>query len=287
MSNTQITNTQSKKPTLKSLINGDDFKNEIAKSLPKHLPAERFVRIAVTALTRVPKLAECDPASFCKALIDLSAVGLEPDGRRAHLIPFENRRAGIVECQLIIDYKGIVELVRRDRDVVDVHCYTIRENDDVIVKNGIIEHSYNPARERGKVMAVYTRIDWANGHIGYGEPMQRDEMESVRDRSMAWQSWLKYKKEGPWNTNESEMWKKTAIRRDSKLWPLSPEIEQSLQAADRTEFDFSKAIKPAERIDDFEMPSDPFEGRRIDNKQSEEPVAESEPEQQAGEGELL
>jgi hypothetical protein len=45
------------------------------------------------------------PRFATKALLDLSTFGLEPDGRRAHLIPFGD------EVQLILDYKRLVELV--------------------------------------------------------------------------------------------------------------------------------------------------------------------------------
>lgn len=98
---------------LRNELESAAFKEAVAKVLPKILPPERFVRVACTAMTRTPKLRECDRASFFSAMLALAQTGLEPDGRRAHLIPFENRKRGIVECQLIIDYKGLAELAMR------------------------------------------------------------------------------------------------------------------------------------------------------------------------------
>lgn len=218
--------------TIKQSLNSDAVLKQFSAALPKHLSPERFVRIAITAMMRNPKLAECSQASVMRCLLDLSAMGLEPDGRRAHLIPFENKRQGTVECTLIVDFKGLIELVRRDPNVLDVQAYTVRENDSIIIRNGIPEHTFNPAKDRGKVMAVYSKIVWKNGTTTYGEPMSWPEAESVRNRSKAWASYLQYKKEGPWNTDETEMWKKTVIRRDSKMWPLPPDIRDAIERDD-------------------------------------------------------
>lgn len=239
---------------MKSLINSEAMREQFAKALPRHLTVDRFTRIAITALSRTPKLASCTPASLMKCLLDLSAMGLEPDGRRAHLIPFENKKAGTVECTLIVDFKGMVDLVRRDPNVIDVQAYTIREKDSIIIRNGIPDHSFNPIEERGKVKAVYTKIVWKSGQTTYGEPMPWSECESVRNRSKAWQGWLSYKRECPWNTDEVEMWKKTVIRRDSKMWPLSPDIRDAIEKDDEHGFAFARDVTPRRELTGGENP---------------------------------
>ena len=84
-------------PTLRELLEGELFREQVAKALPRHLTPDRFIRVAVTTMNRTPKLAQCDQASFFNALLTLSQVGLEADGRRAYLIPFENKKKGIIE----------------------------------------------------------------------------------------------------------------------------------------------------------------------------------------------
>lgn len=224
--------------SLKAILASDKMQQQFAAALPKHLSPERFTRVAITALTRTPKLQECTQESFFKCLLDLSAMGLEPDGRRAHLIPYRDNKRNVTDCTLIVDYKGLVELVRRDPSVVDVQCYTIRETDQVSVRNGVVDHSYNPLADRGEVVAVYTRIDWKNGHTSYGEPMTKPEAEKIRSRSRAGNG-------GPWVSDFVEMWKKTAIRRDSKMWPLSPEIMESV-VRDDDQFRGMRNVTPAQ-----------------------------------------
>ncbi len=76
--------------TIEGLLKGDPFRKAVSKALPRHLHPDRFIRVALTAMMRTPKLASCDQKSFFDAMLTLSALGIEPDGRRAHLIPFRN-----------------------------------------------------------------------------------------------------------------------------------------------------------------------------------------------------
>ncbi len=101
------------KRAIKDFLLGDEFKRQVSLALPRHLTPDRFIRTALTAMNRNPKLAQCIPESFFQCLLDLSALGLEADGRRAHLIPFEDRKRGVVVCTLIVDYKGLAELTPR------------------------------------------------------------------------------------------------------------------------------------------------------------------------------
>jgi recombination protein RecT len=87
---TAIAESPPKQLTIKERLQSPAFIQALAEIVPQHCKPERMARIAITALTRTPKLAECDQASFFRCLMDLSQWGLEPDGRRAHLIPFEN-----------------------------------------------------------------------------------------------------------------------------------------------------------------------------------------------------
>ena len=212
--------TETKKPrTLKGLLSEENVKAQFALALPKHLNADRFARVAITALTRTPKLQECTPESFMKCLLDLSAMGLEPDGRVAHLIPYGK------DCTLIVDYKGLVDIVRRDANVLDVQCFVIRENDDCEWENGTIRHKINPLKQRGEAVGTYTQIKWKNGTTSTGEPFSKDDAEHAKKSS-------KTANNGPWKDHYVEMWKKSNIKRDAKMWPLSAEIRDLVNKDD-------------------------------------------------------
>lgn len=216
---------QRKPGTIRESLESPDFAKAVAMVLPKHLTAERMVRVGVLALTRTPKLANCDRATFFNAMMTLSQLGLEPDGRRAHLIPYENRKRGATECQLIIDYKGLVELVLRSGLVSSLHADVVCENDVFDFDRGLVtRHSIDFKKPRGNVYAVYAICRYKDG-TEKSEVMTREDVERIRSRSRSGNS-------GPWQTDWNEMAKKTVFRRLSKWLVLSPEFRDALEKED-------------------------------------------------------
>lgn len=209
--------------TLRQRIDSDRFKAEIARALPKHLTPDRFVRIAATAIMRTPLLEKCDQVSVVNAMMTLGQLGIEADGRRAHLIPFFNSKRNCYECQLIIDYKGLAELAMRSGIVSYLHADTVCENDEFVYNKGQIErHLIDYKRPRGAVYCVYAICRFKDG-CEKAEVLSTEEVEALRKRS-------KSANAGPWVTDWSEMAKKGAFRRLSKWLPLSPEFRDAVEA---------------------------------------------------------
>lgn len=160
-----------------------------------------------------------------QCLLNLSQMGLEPDGRNAHLIPRWSKKINGHECTLIIDYKGYAELVMRSGLVASIHADKVCENDVFTVDLGeITEHKIDYRAERGKPYAYYCRVKMKDGTVKC-EVMSRTEVEAVRVRSKAGD-------EGPWITDFDEMAKKTVFRRCQKWLPISPEIRDALEKDD-------------------------------------------------------
>jgi recombination protein RecT len=216
---------------LKTIIASPAMQQQFAAALPKHLSAERFGRIAITALSRTPKLRECTQDSVFKCLLDLSAMGLEPDGRHSHLIPYGK------ECTLIIDYKGLVSLVRRSGEVVKIHADIVCQNDIFEHSMGeVTRHTYDLRTGRGEPYAAYAQVTLKDGSV-QAAIMPKDEIESIRKRSRAANA-------GPWVTDWAEMAKKTAFRRLTKWLTISPEVSDAIVKADEHEFQEMRNATP-------------------------------------------
>ena len=175
-----------------------------------------------------------------RCLLDLSSLGIEPDGRRAHLIPYGN------ECTLIIDYKGLVELIRRSGDVTGIRAETVCEHDEFDWINGEITHKVDWRRPRGQVQAVYAEAKMKDGDIQTAV-MTVEEVEAIRQRSRAGNN-------GPWKTDWSEMAKKTVVRRLSKMLPLSPEAQDNI-SKDDTQFELPEPSVEVESEEVKEKPT--------------------------------
>lgn len=232
MKNQALTKTDAKRD-IRTLIRSDAVKSQMALVLPKHLTADRMARVAVTAVMRSPKLLNATPESLLSCLMICSQFGLEPDGRRAHLIPFENRAKGTVECTLIIDWKGLAELALRGGTIAKLHADLLCDKDEFEYDLGdILHHKVNFRVPRGEPYAAYALAVTKTGEK-FVAVMTKDEIEAIRDKSQGWRAFKAgYAKQSPWQDSPGEMWKKTAFRRLSKWLPLSPEIRDAVESDD-------------------------------------------------------
>jgi recombination protein RecT len=211
---------ETKQLTIKQHLGNPALLKQIQAALPSHMTADRMARVALTAINKTPKLAQCTQESFFLALMTCSQLGLEPDGRLAHLIPYGN------QCQLIIDYKGLVDLAYRSKQVTAIHAEVIYEGDEFEYSLGeVTKHvpwswrqGEKPA-ERGKVLGAFCIIKMIDAEKH--EVMTLDDIEAIRKRSKSGGS-------GPWVTDWNEMAKKTVFKRASKWVPLSPEVRDAV-----------------------------------------------------------
>lgn len=219
MSNTTLTKHQL---TLRDWIMSPVFKSQIDAALPSICTSERFVRAALTSMQKNPKLMQCTQASLFQSFMTAAQLGIEPDGRRAHLIPYGT------ECTLVIDYKGLVELVKRSGDVSVPYAEKVCENDFFQWENGDIVHRIDFTKPRGNAYAYYARVRHKDGAY-QAVVMTKDEVEAIRARSRGRNS-------EPWTEHFDEMGKKTAFRRLSKWLVLSPEVADGIEKAEHSEF---------------------------------------------------
>ena len=246
---------------IKSLILSDKMKRQFAIALPKHLTPDRFVRLALTALNKTPKLAQCTQTSLLGCLMDLSQIGLEPDGRKAHLIPYGDK------CTLIIDYKGLVELVRNTGEIADIHA-------DVVYSNDKFEYSFGSnatlihkptLKDRGELIAAYSFVKLKDGSSSY-EVMNEEEINAIRKRSKASNA-------GPWVTDFCEMAKKTVFRRHSKWLPLSSESSR-LQTAIEKDYDIPIDMGHAEVTAGKPQVTETLSKKELEAQNNAEPAQE-------------
>jgi recombination protein RecT len=195
-------------------------------SLPKHLTPDRFARVMLNAINRNPKIANCTQESVIRCMMDLSAVGLEPDGRMAHLIPYGD------QLTLIVDYKGFVQLCHRIGVLVEAN--KVCRNDYFEWKDGRVSHGIDFSKPRGEVYAY-----WARGVLPDRREvhavMTKEEVDAVRARSRSANN-------GPWVTDYDEMAKKTVFRRLTKWLPTSPEMNQIINVED--EHERAEVVRP-------------------------------------------
>lgn len=202
---------------------------EIEKMLPKHLNAERLLKVAQIAATTTPALAKCDVASLIGAIGQCAQMGLEPNTvlGHAYLVPFNVKRKDtqgnerwVNSVQVVIGYKGLIDLARRSGQIVSIAAHEVGKNDDFELVYGLDEKlNHTPAMgERGEVIGFYAVAKLKDG----GHCFEFMSLHQVREIMASTQSKGKY---GPWKDHFIEMGRKTAIRRIAKYLPLSVEFQ--------------------------------------------------------------
>jgi len=202
---------------------------EIAKMLPKHLNAERLLKVAQIAATTTPALAKCDVASLVGAIGQCAQMGLEPNTvlGHAYLVPFNTKRKDasgnerwVNSVQVIIGYKGLIDLARRSGQIVSIAAHEVCQNDHFDMVYGLDEKlEHKPALgERGALIGFYAVAKLKDG----GHCFEFMSMHQVQEIMKATQSKGKY---GPWQDHFTEMGRKTVIRRLAKYLPLSIEFQ--------------------------------------------------------------
>lgn len=203
-------------------------KTEIEKALPRHINADRMLRIALTECRKNPELLDCDRASFLGAIIQSSQLGLEPGSAlgQSYLIPFNNTKRGIREVQLIIGYRGMIDLVSRSENFPIMLPRAVYEGDEFKYELGLSPViSHRPAQNRdpkAKLTFVYVVAEFKDGRKIF-DVMTRADIEKIRKNTHVWRDYYE------------EMAKKTVIRHLYKYMPTSVELQRAISLDEQAE----------------------------------------------------
>lgn len=274
-----------------NLLNSPKALATFKQVIPRHLNPERMLRVMVQAVHKTPKLAECDPISLLGSMMACASLGMEPNTPLGHayLIPFEvnrwdpNARRRILErvdVQLIIGYRGYIDLARRSGTLVAIHADVVYKGDNFSFEYGSdmhLRHIPQGAREGREKLWGYAHAKLTDGQAF--EVLPYPEIEAIRNATQGYRAALRSKEDAeknerdkwkmkswesaPWVAFEHEMASKTLIRRLAKMLPMSIEFANAA-ALD--------AMSETGKVD-FTQFSDPDSPALVDMTMAERPMA--------------
>ena len=231
----------------------EDNKRQIALALPKHLTMNRLIRTSLTSFQRNPKLLECHPATLGGAVMMCAIWGVEPIGPGgAWLVPFMNKKKNRMEVQFIVDYRGLANIARNSGEVKKVEWHEVHAKDSFTYRYGTdpkIEHTpYQGEGDAGALTHVYAVGFYKDGTAHF-VVLTKEEALKAKKRSKAADF-------GPWQTDETAMCLKTAVRRICNQLPMSPEKQRMVAIEGKADIgvpqDLGTLIDPSETITDAE-----------------------------------
>lgn len=224
-------------PALRSEL--ERSKVEFAKQLPGHITPEKFVRTAQTAIVHTRGIEKVtNPRSLLIACSKAAADGLVLDGREAALVV---NFKGEVEYRPMM--RGLLKLAWQSKEIKGLVVEIVRKGDLFrhMPTNLVepIKHEINHENDRGDPYVVYALAELVGGGIVH-EVMSVADVNRIRDRSDAWKAFKTDKiKSTPWQTDWSEMARKTVFRRISKFLPSSTDRDEFRSAVERIDEDFT------------------------------------------------
>ena len=202
---------------------------DLQKMLPPAIPSDKFIRTVQTAITMNPDIAKCDKASVLNACMKAASDGLILDGREAALVVYNaKQKDGNYKqmAQYMPMVTGIIKRVRNSGEITKINAYVVHKNDRFKVRYGLdpdIEHEPN-FDDPGKPLGAYAIARFKDGLDDF-EFMPVADIEGIRKRSRS-------PDKGPWNTDWSEMARKTVIRRLAKRLPMSSDLAGVIRRVD-------------------------------------------------------
>jgi recombination protein RecT len=190
---------------------------DLASTLPKQIDPERFLRVALLAVTKNKALWECSKESVFLAIMESARVGLQIDNKEAALIPY----GGHAEFMPMV--QGIIRLMLRSPGLTKVEARVVRDGDQFEYRYGLdpqLEHKPIGGSDR-PITHAYA-VMWRQGAGTTFEVVTREEIEQVRSSSRApdspaWKNWY------------GEMCRKVVLKRLAKYADLSPEATRAIE----------------------------------------------------------
>jgi recombination protein RecT len=106
--NAQTQNTPAQSPAKAFQVYMQKYKSQLEMALPKHMTADRMMRLTLTEFSKNPKLQQCSSNSIFSSIIIASQLGLEPGvNGQGYLVPYNGT------CTFIPGWKGLVDLAQR------------------------------------------------------------------------------------------------------------------------------------------------------------------------------
>jgi recombination protein RecT len=198
------------------------FVEQLKMALPNHIPVERFVRVAQTAVQNNPDLLnpqKVERRSLFGALTKAAQDGLLPDGREGAIIPFKGKAV----WQPMV--AGIMKKVRNSGQITNWETAPVFEKDTFERLLGDDQRIYHKPYEDGdpgEVVGAYSIVTLKDGS------KSRDYLPRWRiDKALA---------QNPMGANSlmrtkffDEAAVKTVIKHHAKRLPMSTDVEALIE----------------------------------------------------------
>lgn len=211
----------------------DPIKNAITGALPLFMreDADAWIRGAILEVSKTPQLvqyAKNNFPAFAGTLTRVASLGLPLNRDMVYVLPFGSKQG--MQANVIMGWRGELELIYRAGNVETVHHEEIFENDRYEWRDGaprLIAPA--PEGQRGKIKHAVAWAVLKSGKTSQYAVVSADRIAAAKKASRGSSS-----PSSPWVQHETAMWRKTAIHElanfvDSSVEECRPERLEAMK----------------------------------------------------------
>ena len=190
--------------------------------------ASQFMTSVSSMIGADDKLAKCEPISLFMACLTAAALDLPVNKNLgfAHIIPYENRKAGVTEAQFQMGWKGFVQLAQRTGQYETIAATAVYEgqlvSEDPLEGNAYDWKAKDPSN---KIIGYVAKFKLTTGFRKELYMSDEDIKDHAKKYSQAYKSGY-----GPWKDNFEAMALKTVVKLLISKWgPMSVDMQNAIQ----------------------------------------------------------
>jgi recombination protein RecT len=201
--------------------------------------ASDFITSVISMAGQDNKLAACEPQSLFNACLVATSMRLpiSKELAMAHIIPYENKKAGIIEAQIQLGWRAYVQLAQRSGEYKTIAASAVY--DGQLVSSDPLRgnvYDFKPGAKKSDDILGYAALFVLHNGFEKDMFMTVDELEQHATQYSQAYKWdknpkNKYGASSPWSTNFDAMAKKTVLKLLIKNFgPMSIDMQKAVQS---------------------------------------------------------
>ena len=193
------------------------YRDDLIASLPTHLSADGYAKAICGLLQAKPEVLKCTKESLLTSSMAAARSGLDPAAGGFYFVSMGN------DCQMMLSYKGMIQIARDSGHVLDCYARVVREGDSFAWSQGGQEDiAHIPSVDENRALQPITHV-YAVGVLASGLTIFECWCRAKIDAHVAKTVKGASNKNSPWVKDFEAMAKKTVIKQffHSGRLPLS------------------------------------------------------------------
>ncbi len=209
----------------------------LISALPGSETAKTRFKQAAIGCASQPGMSQCEPNSVLRAIFQCARLNLIPDPVLHHvaIVPFKNK--GVKEATMIVEYRGLIELMKRANPSLTIKAGTVYENDEYELIEGttetlrITKRAFEKKLKKGAPLFHYAVVN-EPGATPIMVILGADEAVAIGKGSKAGS-----RPGTPWHDHPERMAEKTCVKRMERFVRMDPDKEETKQFREAIEWD--------------------------------------------------